>query len=154
MRPGSTDRPQARVGLAHPAGVTVPLKPRERGGWTPPRLALDPLAVLLRARYPSRAALARASGLKNQMLRTYTGGLWTSEKPPSAFVLALLSIAVDPHELDAAVTAALLSRPGPPLTFGQQLALEALRGFDEGILVAAAPYIHELLRDGLPASGH
>lgn len=88
------------------------------------------------------------------MLRTYTDGLSTCEKPPSAFVLAMLGIAVDPDELGAAVTAALLSRPGPPLTFGQQVVLEALRGFDEEILVAAAPYIHELLRDGLPASGH
>ncbi len=130
--------------------MTLPLKPRGRGGWTPARLALDPLALLLRSRYPSRAALARACGLSYQMLRTYTDGLWTCEKPPSAFVLAMLGTAIDPDELSDAVTAALLSRPAPPLTFGQQVVLEALRGFDDQDLVAAAPHIHELLRDGLP----
>lgn len=88
------------------------------------------------------------------MLRTYTDGLWTCEKPPSPFVLAMLGTALDPAELDVAVTAALLSRPGPPLTFGQQVVLEALRGFDDQQLVAAAPYIHELLRGGLPSAQH
>lgn len=88
------------------------------------------------------------------MLRTYTDGLWTCETPPSAIVLAMLGTAVAPVELDAAVTAALQSRPGPPLTFGQQVVFEALRGFDDDALVAAAPYIHELLRDGLPTAEH
>ena len=130
--------------------MTRPLKPRERRGWTPPRLALDPLALLLRERYSSRAALSRASGLGYQMLRTYTDGLWTCEKPPSVFVLAMLGTAVDPDELNAAVN--LLSRPAPALRFGQQVVLEALRGLDDDLLVTAAPYIHDLLRDGLPQS--
>lgn len=138
---------------AHPARVTLPLKPRERAGWTPPRLALDPLALLRRSRYPSRAALARASGLSYQMLRTYTDGLWTCKKPPSTFVLARLGNAVDPDDLDTAVAASLLCRPGRPLTFGQQVVFEALRGFDDEHLVAAAPHIYELLRDGRPATG-
>ena len=37
---------------------------------------------------------------------------------------------------------------------GQQFLFEALRGFDDDVLVAAAPCIHELLRDGLPAARH
>lgn len=54
----------------------MPLKPRERDGWTPPRLALDPLALRLRSRYPSRAALTRACGLRP------TGGSRSSPTEP------------------------------------------------------------------------
>ncbi len=96
---------------------------------------------------------AAIRGLSHQMLRTYNDGLWTCEKPPPPFVLALLGTAVDPIELAAAVSASLLSRPGPPLTFGQQVVLEAIRGFDE-LLLAAAPHIPELLRDEPPLARH
>lgn len=48
----------------------------------PSSVALDPLAMLLRQRYPSRAELARACGLGYQMLRTYTDGRWTADQLP------------------------------------------------------------------------
>ena len=105
------------MGLAHPAGVTLPLKPRGAGGWTPSRLAIDPLAVLLRARYPTRAALARASGLKYQSCGPTQTACGPARSRPRPSSWPCWGIAVDPDELDAAVTAALLSRPGPPLTF-------------------------------------
>lgn len=119
-------------------------------GWGRPRVLLNPLAVLLRQRYGSRAQLARASGLGYQMLRTYTDGLWTADRPPPAHVLAGLARAVPPDELHAAVRAALADRadqaqPGPALTWGQRVVLEGLRGFDDARLVAAAPHIHELV---------
>lgn len=88
------------------------------------------------------------------MLQTYADGLWTCEKPPSAFVLAMLGTAINPDELGATDTAALMSRPGPPLSFGQQVVLEALRGFDDTDLVAAAPHIHDLPRNRLLSTKH
>lgn len=120
------------------------------GGWGKPRLVLDPLALLLRERYASRSELARVSGLGYQTLRTYTDGLWTRDRPPSTRVLTALARAVDHAELDTAVRAALAGRPARPLTFGQQVLLEALAGFDDDRLTGAAPYIHELVRDFTP----
>ena len=55
-------RPTIGFVLAHLRSVTFPLKPWERAGWTPPRLALDPLALLLHSSYPSWAALADGCG--------------------------------------------------------------------------------------------
>lgn len=79
---------------------------------------LDPLAAPLRQRYPSRPELARASGLKYQLLRTYTDGQWTADHLPPVRVLAALSQAVDPTELQRAIRAAMLARTdqsqGPP----------------------------------------
>ncbi len=35
---------------------------------------------------------------------------------------------------------------GPPsLTWGQRVVLESLRGFDDGVLVQAAPHVHDLI---------
>lgn len=129
--------------------------PRDpRPGWQPARLQLDPLALLLRERFASRADLARATGLSYQTLRTYTDGVWTRTRPPSVYVLALLGTAVDPDELHEAVTRSLLTAPAPPLTLGQRVVLEALRGFDDTILTSAAPHIYELLRDRTWTSQH
>ena len=113
-------------------------------------MALDPLAVLLRDRYPSRAELARATGLPYQALRTWTDGLWTADRVPPVRVLAALSEAVGPAEVQRAVREAMLARADqaagpPPLTWGQRVVLEALRGFDDDLLVAAAPHVHALL---------
>lgn len=121
------------------------------GGWGRPRVVLDPLAVLLRESYASRAHLARVSGLGYQMLRTYTDGLWTADRPPPDRVLAGLARAVDPDDLRAAVLAALRERAEKSqsvqsLTLGQRTVLEALRGFDDEQLVAAAPHIHDLVK--------
>lgn len=106
--------------------------------------------MLLRQRYPSRAELARASGLSYQLLRTDTDGLWTADHIPPVRVLAALSQAVGPAELQRAVQEAMLARTdeaqGPPsLTWGQRVLLEALRGIDDGVLVGAAPHVHDLL---------
>ena len=130
---------------------------------------LDPLATLLRERCVSRAELARLSGLGYQTLRTYTDGLWTAERPPPEHVLAGLSRVVNAEELAAAVRAALAHRAGQepgaaPLSWGQRVVLEALRGFDDARLVAAAPLVHDLvaglepegdlpLPDALPSEG-
>lgn len=38
-------------------------------------------------------------------------------------------------------------RPEAGLTPGQRVGLEALPGFDDERLTAAAPYVHELVRD-------
>lgn len=118
-----------------------------RTRWRPPLHQLDPLALLLRARYRSRADLARASGLGQQTLRTYTDGVWRAEKPPSPYVLAMLGNAVHPDELDAAVAAALAARGAPQLTVGQRAVLEAVRGFPDERLVELAPLVYELVRD-------
>lgn len=118
-----------------------------RTRWRPPRHQLDPLASLLRARYRSRADLARASGLGQQTLRTYTDGVWRAEQPPSPYVLAMLGNAVDPDELDAAVKATLAGRGAPQLTVGQRAVLEAVRGFPDEQLVELAPLVHELIRE-------
>lgn len=119
-------------------------------GWGRPRVALDPLAVLLRERFPSRAELARTTGLPYQALRTWTDGLWTADRLPPVRVLAALSDAVGPAEVQRAVREAMLARVDrvdgpPPLTWGQRVVLEALRGFDDDLLVAAAPHVHTLL---------
>lgn len=116
-------------------------------GWTEPRLTLDPLAVLLRSRCASRAELARASGLSYETLRTYTDGRWSREQPPSEHVLAGLARAVDRDELDRAVRESLALQPAPALTSGQRAILEAVRDVDDEQLIAAAPYVHELVRD-------
>lgn len=118
-----------------------------RTRWRPPRAQLDPLALLLRARFRSRADLARASGLSHQTLRTYTDGVWRAQQPPSPYVLAMLGNAVDPDELDAAVAAALAARGAPPLTVGQRAVLEAVRGFPDKLLIELAPDVHEFVRD-------
>ena len=123
-------------------------------GWQPARLHLDPLAVLLRERFTNRAHLAAATGLSYQTLRTCTDGVWTRQRRPSAYVLAMLGTALEPDELDDAVQRSLLSRTVPPLTFGQRVVLEALRGFDDTTLTSAAPHIHELLRDRTWTSQH
>ncbi len=131
------------------SGGQLAVGQRGRRGWGRPRTR-DPLAVLLRQRCASRAELARASGLPYQLLRTYTDGLWTADHLPPVRVLAALSQAVDPTELQRAVREAMLARTdqsqGPPsLTWGQRVLLEALRGFDDGVLVEAAPHVHDLL---------
>lgn len=118
------------------------------GPWRRPATVLDPLALLLRARYRSRADLARASGLGYQTLRTYTDARWTADRPPPVRVLAALSTAVDPLELQRAVRESLAARREqadgvPVLAVGQRAVLEALRGFDDDVLVAAAPCVHE-----------
>lgn len=123
---------------------------RPARAWGRPRVVLDPLAALLRERCVSRAELARVSGLGYQMLRTYTDGLWTAERPPPQHVLAGLARAVDAEELSAAVLAALAQRAGQDrgaaaLSWGQRVVLEALRGVDDARLVAAAPHVHELV---------
>ncbi len=92
----------------------------------------------------------RTSGLPYQLLRTYTDGLWTADHLPPVRVLAALSQAVDPTELQRAVREAMLARTdqsqGPPsLTWGQLVLLEALRGFDDDVLIQAAPRVHDLL---------
>ena len=137
--------------------------PTGRRGWRRPGVALDPLAVLLRARYSSRAELARESGPPYQALRTWTDGLWTADRLPPVRVLAALSEAVGPAEVQRAVREAMLARSDrtdgpPPLTWGQRVVLEALRGFDDELLVTAAPHVRALLAgfepdgDGRPAS--
>ncbi len=98
--------------------------------------------MLLRERYRSRAELARASGLPYQALRTYTDGLWTADHMSPVRVLAALSEAVTPADLQRAVRQAMVARTdeseGPPsLTWGQRVVLESLRGFDDGVLVQA-----------------
>ena len=118
--------------------------------WGNPRVVLDPLAALLRQRFDSRAELARTSGLGYHMLRTYTDGLWTAESPPPQYVLDALARAVDPEDLSAAVRASLAHRAEQatspqPLTWGQRVVLEALRGFDDARLVAAAPHVYDLV---------
>ena len=135
----SRSGPEARAGAV-----------RGRRGWGPTRARLDPLAVLLRERYPSRAELARATGLPYQALRTYTDGLWTADRLPPVRVLAALSEAVDAGELQRAVHEAMLSRADnqdgpPPLTIGQRVVMEAIKGFDDQLLVAAAPHVYDLL---------
>lgn len=65
-------------------------------------------------------------------------------------VLAALSDAVGPADVQRAVRESMLARADdaggpPPLTWGQRVVLEALRGFDDGVLVAAAPRVHDLL---------
>jgi hypothetical protein len=120
---------------------------------------LDPLAALLRQRYASRAELARASGLPYQLLRTYTDGLWTADHLPPVRVLAALSQAVDPTELQRAVRDAMLARTDqltgpPPLTWGQRVLLEALREFDDDVLIAAAPHVHDLLTSFTTGAEH
>lgn len=65
-------------------------------------------------------------------------------------VLAALSQALDPDELQRAVRDAMLARTDeargpPPLTRGQRVLLEAFRGFDDDVLVDAAPHEHDLL---------
>jgi hypothetical protein len=132
------------------SGEQLTVGQRGRRGWGRPRTSLDPLAALLRQRYTSRAELARASGLPYQLLRTYTDGLWTADHLPPVRVLAALSQAVDPTELQRAVREAMLVRTdqsqGPPsLTWGQRVLLEALRGFDDDIMIEAAPHVHDLL---------
>ncbi len=97
-----------RQGWAAANSLTV--GQRGRRGWGRPRTRLDPLAALLRQRYASRAELARASGLPYQSLRTYTDGLWTADHLPPVRVLAALSQAVDPTELQRAVREAMLAR--------------------------------------------
>ena len=124
--------------------------------WRRPRLALDPLALLLRERFRSRAELARATGLPYQALRTWTDGLWTADRLPPVRVLGAFSEAVGPAEVPLAVRQAMLARADdvdgpPPLTWGQRVVLEALRGFDDDLLVAAAPHIHALLAGFGPA---
>ena len=124
--------------------------------WGRPRVVLDPLAALLRERCVSRAELARRSGLGYQLLRTYTDGLWTADRPPPERVLAGLARVVDPGELAAAVLASLAHRadqgPGAEvLSWGQRVVLEALRGFDDARLVAAAPHVYELVAAMEPA---
>lgn len=133
-------------------GSTVP---SERGGavrsgWGRPGGLLDPLAALLRERCASRAELSRISGLGYQTLRTYTDGRWTADRLPPVRVLAGLSRAVDPVALQVAVRRAMLARfeqtvGPPPLSWGQRVVLEALRGFDDDVLVAAAPHVHDLI---------
>lgn len=113
--------------------------------WGRPSAVLDPLALLLRGRYPSRAELARVSGLGYQTLRTYTDARWTADRLPPVRVLAALAQAVDPRERYNAVMASLLARADevapPALTWGQRVVLEALRGYDDEVLVAAAPRV-------------
>jgi hypothetical protein len=84
------------------------------------------------------------------LLRTYTDGLWTADHLPPVRVLAALSQAVDPAGLHRAVREAMLARTDesqgpPPLRWGQRVLLKALRGFDDDILVDAAPHVHDLL---------
>ena len=140
--------------LADNGTMSVPLAGHAAGrrvhGWGRPRRALDPLAVLLRERYPSRAELARATGLPYQALRTWTDGLWTGDRLPPVRVLAALSEAVGSADVQRAVREAMLARTDradgpPPLTWGQRVVLEALRGFDDDLLVAAAPHVHALV---------
>lgn len=131
--------------------ASPPLGPGQRGrrGWVPPPHPLDPLARLLRSRFVSRADLARATGLGYQTLRTYTDGRWTADQPPSPHVLEALARAVPGRELHAAVHAALHQRTQldlHQLTVGQRTVLEALRGFDDQVLLQAAPHIHDLLQ--------
>ena len=121
-----------------------------RRGWGQPGAVLDPLAVLLRARCPSRAELSRLSGLGYQMLRTYIDGRWTADRLPPVRVLSGLSLAVDPAALQVAVRRAMLARSEqtvgpPPLSWGQRVVLEGLRAFDDDVLVAVAPYVHDLV---------
>ena len=123
---------------------------RPMRGWGRPGNALDPLAVLLRERYPSRAELARATGLPYQSLRTWTDGLWTADRMPPVRVLAALSETIGPAEVQRTVRRAMLARADqaagpPPLTWGQRVVLEALRGFDDDLLVTAAPHVHALI---------
>lgn len=143
--PAEADSQRVGGGRTERAGA-----PGARRGWGRPRRRLDPLAVLLRERYPSRAELARASGLPYQALRTYTDGLWTADRLPPVRVLAALSQAVEPADVQRAVRDAMAARADdaaspPPLTWGQRVVLEGLRGFDDGVLVAAAPQVHNLL---------
>ena len=97
----------------------------------------------------SRAELARTSGLPYQGRRTYTDGLWTADHLPPVRVLAALSQAFDPTELQRAVREAMLARTrqshgSPSLTRGQRVLLEALRGFDDDIMIEAARHVHNL----------
>ncbi len=83
-------------------------------------------------------------------LRTYTDGLWTADHLPPVRVLAALSQAVDLTELQRAVREAMLARAdqaqgAPSLTWGQRVMLEALREFDDDVLVETAPHVHDLL---------
>jgi len=124
-------------------------------GWGRPRNTLDPLSVLLRERFPSRAELARATGQPYQALRTWTDGLWSADRLPPVRVLAALSGAVGSSEVQRAVRETMLTRAdqagGPsPLTWGQRVVLEAVRGFDDDLLVAAAPRVHDLLAALVP----
>jgi len=133
---------------AEPAPNAAPR--RFQRGWGKPGVVLDPLAVLLRKRFASRAELARVSGLGYQTLWTYTDGRWTAERLPPVAVLAALSQAVDPGELQVAVQDAMRARheqiAGPPaLTWGQTVVLDALRGFEDDVLVAAAPHVHDVV---------
>lgn len=114
--------------------------------------------MLLRKRFPNRAELARASGLPYQSLRTWTDGRWTADRLPPVRVLAALSDAVGSAEVHRAVHDAMLARTdraeGPPsLTWGQRVVLEALRGFDDDLLVAAAPHVHDMLSGFVPDGG-
>jgi hypothetical protein len=132
------------------SGEQLAIRQRGRRGWGRPCTRLDALAALLRQRYPSRAELARASGLPYQLLRTYTDGLWTADHLPPVRVLAALSQALDPAELQRAVREAMLARTDasqgpPPLTWGQRVLLEASHGFDDDVLIDAAPHVHDLL---------
>ena len=65
-------------------------------------------------------------------------------------VLVALSQAVDPTDLQRAIPETMLARTDqaqgpPPLIRGQRVLLEALRGFDDDVLIAAAPHVHDLL---------
>lgn len=65
-------------------------------------------------------------------------------------MLAALSLAVDPDELQTAVRQAMLARSEqttglPEVSFGQRVVLEALRGFDDELLVQVAPHVHDLV---------
>ena len=123
-------------------------------GWPPAPAGLDPLAQLLRRDYPSRTALARVLGY--QTPRTYTDGRWTAQHRRPEQVLAALAGAVDFDELDLAVGTALHNHQLLlTLTPGQRVLLEALRGYDDELVIAMAPHPHDLLehQSGAPPAG-
>lgn len=99
-----------------------------------------PARGLLRERYPSRAALAAATGLPYETLRTYTDGLWRATRPLPRPIFAGLARAVELTEFVAAVNASqdetewlrAVARPG------WTAALNALDGYDEALLGRAA----------------
>jgi len=96
--------------------------------------------------------IPQPSGLPYQALRTYTDGLWTADRLPPVRVLAALSEAVGPTDVQRAVRETMAARAddaaGPPsLTWGQRVVLEAVRGFDDDLLVVAAPRVHDLLAE-------
>ena len=79
-RPGGVQEPRpADRDRAHPARVTLPLKPRKAAGWSPPRRTLSPFALPLRSRYPGGPPAPAPAG--SASARTPRGGRPRSRRP-------------------------------------------------------------------------